>query len=175
MATYTILENGRIAVEGARIVFRNFKGEASQYNRAGDRNFALVIDNQEFAQKLSDEGWNIKIRPPREEGADPFVYLPVSVSYRVSRLAPKVFLKRPRKETIPIDESHIKDFDDMEFSDLKMVINPRHWTDDRTGEEHIKAYLIELWATQAEMLHFYDEYAEAEHPRDDDEEMDLPF
>lgn len=173
MATYTILENGRIAVEGARIVFRNFKGEASQYNRAGDRNFALVIDNQEFAQKLKDEGWNVKVRPPREEGADPFVYLPVSVSYRVSRLSPKVFLKRPRKDVLPIGENDIASFDDMEFTELKMVINPRHWIDDRTGEEHIKAYLIELWAIQQEELHFFDDFAEEESPSE--VESYIPF
>lgn len=169
MAKYSILENGRIAVDGARIVFRNFKGEASQYNRAGDRNFALVIDNSEFAQRLSDEGWNIKVRPPREEGGEPFIYLPVTVSYKVPRLAPKVFLIRPRKGTLEVGEGNIADFDDLEFSDIKLVVNPRHWVDDKTHEERIKAYLIEMVARKADSLHFYEELAMDESPREAEE------
>lgn len=170
MAIYKILDDGKIAVDGARIVFRNFKGEANTYNRAGDRNFALVIDNEEFAQKLTDEGWNVHIRPPREDDGEPFIYLPVSVSYRISRLAPKIFLKKPKKDPIPIEENDVANFDDLEYSDIKMVINPRHWVDDRTHLERIKAYLIEMWWVQKETLHFYEAFADDESPEDD-----LPF
>lgn len=173
MAEYKILDNGRLAVDGARIVFRNFKGEASQYNRAGDRNFALVIDDPKKAQQLSDAGWNVKVRPPREEGANPFIYLPVTVSYRVPRLAPRVFLKNPRGNVIEIFEDHIKDLDDMEFSDIKLVVNPRHWVKDDTGEEKIKAYLIEMVVVKAETLHFYDELGFEDSPSES--EAYIPF
>lgn len=70
-----------LEIDDARITFRNFEGRESEFNRPGDRNFALVIDDLELAQELRDEGWNVKIKPPREEGDDPFCYLNVKVKF----------------------------------------------------------------------------------------------
>lgn len=162
MSNYTILDNGRIAVEGARIIFRNFEGKESRYNRAGDRNFSLVIDNQEFAQELSNLGWNVRTRPPRNEGDDPMTTLPVTVSYKVERLAPKVWIYTKRT-SVKLDEDGVGSLDYADFENVDLVINPRHWIDDKTGEERIKAYLIELRATLVEDYFAY-KYAEEEYP-----------
>ena len=61
-----------LEIEDARIIFRNFAGLGSRYNREGDRNFAVIIPNEDIKDQLVADGWTVKIKPPREEGEDPF-------------------------------------------------------------------------------------------------------
>ena len=78
----------KLEINNARIMFRNFKGEETQYNHKGDRNFVLIIaggmlddgrtvrdvSREEMADALRSDtnrfgvGWNVKISHPKEEG-----------------------------------------------------------------------------------------------------------
>ena len=51
-----------LVIENCRITFKNFSGKETKFNPAGRRNFAVVLD-EDTAHKLSDDGWNVKIRP----------------------------------------------------------------------------------------------------------------
>ena len=77
----TFAPKGILQIDDARIIYRNFSGAPSKFNREGDRNFAVVIPDQEMADRLVEEGWNIKIKPPREDGDEPFMFLPVKVKF----------------------------------------------------------------------------------------------
>ena len=68
-----------LQIDDARIIYRNFAGRGDKFNREGDRNFAVIIPNEELAHDLIDRGWNVKIKPPRDEHDTPFMILPVKV------------------------------------------------------------------------------------------------
>lgn len=71
-------------LEGVRIGFRNFAGEEGRYNKKGDRNFVVFLDDAE-ADKLEADGWNVKSPKPNDD-IDPEedtrqAYLPVSLNF----------------------------------------------------------------------------------------------
>ena len=49
---------GPATLEDVCIIFRNFEGKEGQYNRAGDRNFAVVL-TKEMAKAMMEDGWNV--------------------------------------------------------------------------------------------------------------------
>lgn len=125
-----------LQIDNAHIIFRNFAGEASKFNREGDRNFALRIFDQDIADKLLDLGWNVKIKPPREEGEDPFMYLPVKIKF--NDYGPKVYLKSGSNRVV-LDEESISCLDNIEIENADLDIRPYDW--DVNGKQGRTAYL----------------------------------
>lgn len=139
----TFAPRGILQIDDARIVYRNFSGLGSKYNREGDRNFAVVIDDEAIADSLVAEGWNIKIKPPREDGDSPFMYLPVKVKF--NDRGPNVYLATGNRMT-KLDEESISCLDDVDILSVDLDIRPYDW--EVNGKEGRTAYLQSIKVTQ---------------------------
>jgi hypothetical protein len=135
--------DGEVSLENVRIVFRNFAGRQEKYNDAGKRNFALVLDSV-TADFLEKEGWNVKRKPPKEEGEDEFCFLSVTVSYK-GRPPRLVVISNRGKNRTNLDEDTAEMLDYAEIDKIDLIIRPYDWT--MNGNRGRKAYLKTIYAT----------------------------
>ena len=151
-----------ITIEGARLIFRNFEGREERFNAKGRRNFCVLLD-EDIANELSNDGWNVKYLSPREEGDAPQAYIQVKVTF--GKRPPKVVVITGSKKKL-FDESDISKLDWMTFEHVDVKIRPYEY--DINGKTGVSAYLKTMYATLME-----DEldakYASIE------EDDDLPF
>lgn len=139
----TFAPRGILQIDGARLAYRNFSGAASKYNRKGERNFSIIIDDPEQADALINEGWNVKIKPPREDGELPFMHLPVKI--RFGDRGPNVYLTSGNN-TVQLDEESIDCFDSIDILEANLDIRPYNWeVDGKTGRT---AYLDTIHVVQ---------------------------
>lgn len=130
-----------IVVENARLIFKNFAGEESKFNRAGNRNFCVILDG-DSAEDLRQMGWNVKALRPREDEDEPTYYLQVTVAF--GNFPPKVIMISGKTKTV-LDEESISTLDYAEIANVDLIIRPYHW--EVNGKEGIKAYLKTMYVT----------------------------
>lgn len=130
-----------VLMEGVRIVFRNFKGAEGMYNREGDRNFAVLLDD-DVAEDLNKQGWNVKWLKPRDEEDEEQAYLSVSVNFKGR--PPRVVMISSRGRT-DLDEESVEILDWVDIANVDLIINPYSWA--VNGKTGVKAYLKSLFVT----------------------------
>jgi hypothetical protein len=136
-------QDNTVLMEGVRIVFRNFAGKEGQYNREGDRNFAVLIDDR-TANDMAEDNWNVKWLKPREDDEDgtPQAYLPVSVKFQPRPPRIVVITSRGRSN---LDESQIEMLDWVDIINVDLILRPYNW--EVNGKTGVKAYLQSLYIT----------------------------
>lgn len=132
-----------LQIDDARIIYRNFAGRGDKYNREGDRNFAVVIPDEDMANELTNLGWNVKIKPPREDGDAPFMFLPVKVKF--NDRGPNIYLKTGDRQN-RLDEESVGLLDNIDIIGVDLDIRPYDWS--VNGKEGRTAYLQSIRVVQ---------------------------
>lgn len=149
-----------LQIDDARIIYRNFAGRGDKYNREGDRNFAVLIPDEKLADELVERGWNVKIKPPREDGDTPFMFLPVKIKF--NDRGPNVYLKTGDTQN-RLDEESVSILDNIDIISVDLDIRPYDWS--VNGKDGRTAYLQAIRVTQ-DVDRFADRYASEEYPED---------
>lgn len=140
--------DGTIMMEGVRIIFRNFRGEESQYNREGDRNFGVLID-ENLASQLIDDGWNVKFlkNDDADEGEVPQAWLPVSVSWK-GRAPTIIAIGDKTGHRTQLKEDDVEAMDWYDIQNVDLIVRPYNW--EVNGKTGVKAYLKSIYVTYEE-------------------------
>ena len=125
-----------LEISDARIIYRNFAGVGSKFNREGDRNFAVIIPNAEIKDMLVEAGWNVKIKEARDEFEDPFMFLPVKVKF--NDRGPGAYVRSGSSVT-RLNEETVAMLDEIDIASVDMDLRPYDW--EVNGKTGRTAYL----------------------------------
>lgn len=148
--------NNKLAIDNARIIFKNFTGKDDKFGREGDRSFSIVIEDDALAEQLANDGWNVKPLTPRDPDEKVNHFIKVKISFKVR--PPKIWLLTNHKRTL-LDEDTIATLQYARIENADMVVSPWRW--EVNGKTGIAAYLETLYV-KIEDDPFADKYADYE-------------
>ena len=149
---------GILQIEDARIIYRNF---------------AVIIPNDEIKDILVKEGWNVKIKPPREEDESPFMYMPVKIKF--NNRGPSAYIESGNSFQ-KLTEETIGILDDIDIASVDMDLRPYDW--EVNGKTGRSAYLQAINVVQ-NIDRFGARHAEQSNPKlvnkEENSDDKLPF
>lgn len=148
--------NNKLAIDNARIIFKNFTGKDDKFGREGDRSFSIVIEDDALAEQLANDGWNVKPLTPRDPMRRSTIFIKVKISFKVR--PPKIWLLTNHKRTL-LDEDTIATLQYARIENADVVVSPWRW--EVNGKTGIAAYLETLYV-KIEDDPFADKYADYE-------------
>lgn len=163
----TFAPKGILQIDDAKIIFKNFSGRGDKFNREGDRNFSLLIEDPDTADALIKEGWNVRIKDSRDEDEPPFMRLPVKIKF--TDYGPNVYLITGDRRN-ELDEESISCLDNIDIESVDMDIRPYYW--EVNGKTGCTAYLQSIQVIQR-VDRFAAKYASMTEHNDDDN--NVPF
>lgn len=152
-----------IPFEDAKIKYRNFSGKEKNFNPAGRRNFCLIID-EETAAKMTEDGFKVKVTPPRNEGDEPEYYIQVKVNY--DNNPPQIYMIANGKKTL-LTEKTVGSLDYAEIERIDLKISPYRY--DFNGRTGLTAYCDKMYVT------IQPDPIDARYDFDDSEDEEIPF
>lgn len=134
-----------IVIEDAKLIFKNFSGKVTEYNRNGQKNFCVLLDD-ELASTLEADGWAVKYRKPREDDPDQYrqPFLPVKVQFGMYPPTVVMITSKGKKR---LDESTIGQLDWSRIKTADVQIRPYNFPAIQGRPAGVSAYLKSLYVT----------------------------
>lgn len=136
-----------IKMHNAKIMMgQGWRGFGPDGDRFGHRGFSLLIPPDE-AQMRIDQGYNVHIMPPRDEGGEPGYRLPVTIG----KFPPHVTIvtKRGGEEELSTPEE-LACLDYADIAKINLTVVPRNHGDTSRGGTGVTAYLknMKVWIAE---------------------------
>ena len=147
-----------VEFEDARLIFTNFSGVETDKNSAGSRNFCVVIDDKDDADRLARDGWNVKVLPPKEDGDRPVYFLRIIVRY--GNRPPRIMYRNRRGKNKLLTEETVGLLDGMNIESADVVVSPSYKSGHPVG--YVQAMRVTIRESRLEA-----KWAEEEGPDED--------
>jgi len=128
-------------IEGAQLMFKNLAGKEDQFNRAGNRNFCVLLPD-DVGETMLQDGWNVKFLEAREEGDTPKPYIQVSVGF--DNYPPKIVMITSVGRT-NLTEATVETLDWADILTVDLIARGYEWV--VQGKSGVKAYLKSMYVT----------------------------
>lgn len=151
------LVDGNLRIERAVVIFKNFAGGPSQFNpNGGKRTFSVCLP-KEWADILTNDGWNVRSRE-LEEGD--VIYHTEIVVNENSKFPPHLYLVsefNSEKRLTLLRPEHYSKLDQDMIINMDLEIHPFEHGRGVVGAK--KGYLKNLWATLQAVNDFGGKYS----------------
>lgn len=151
-----------VTFRNCKVIFKNFSGRPDKYNPRGgedNRNFSVIIPDNDLAQEMLNDGWNIRMLRPRDDEEQAVPYLKVKVNYE-GKYPPNIYMISGHRKT-RLDQESVGELDYSRFVKCDLKISPNTYIDSKTGEERLSAYVRDMYVT-VEIDELAEEYADYE-------------
>lgn len=156
-----------IVFENTKFIFvTNFSGDPSRDNYgSSERKANIIIPSKEMADRLSEDGFNVRVTKPREGYEDeyePQYYINIKLNYNFPT-PPVVYMVKDGRRTM-LQEAQLVDIDHARITNVNAVCNPYFNQKRGTKSLYVQTMYVEVDSN-------YDPFAERYMPDDDE----IPF
>lgn len=134
-----------IFIEDAKLIFKNFQGKGTEFNAEGNRNFGVLLDD-ELAENLVADGWNVKHLKAREDDPDHYEQPWLAVKVKFGQIPPICQLINSRGK-IKLNEDTIEQLDWSVIKTCDVIIRPYNYPAMAGRPAGVSAYLKAIYVT----------------------------
>lgn len=133
-------EPKKVILQDVELIYTNFSGHAKQFNEEGRRNFNIIL-NEEQAETLARDGWNVRCRPPRDENEKEICTLKINLSFK-GKFPPQVIMVTSTNK-IPMTEDTVFMLDTARIVKADVIFNSYSYSEHDPSK--ISAYVETLY------------------------------
>ena len=130
-------------VEGAELIYRNFRGEKGMFNQNGDRTFNVILDDK-AAEAMAKDGWAVKFPESGDDDEETRKrpHIKVKVGYKIR--PPKIVVRTSTAKT-ELTQETVGMLDWADLLNVDLIAQASHW--EVGGKTGIAAYLKTMFVT----------------------------